>query len=1265
MAIANGVIGDIELLGFNFQNETVAELFAGLQPFNQQRFSDIFENSLAFDPFMPPGPIVFNQAATQNFGQKESVLSSGLYDLLVISDNLSQANTDMRRDELFDQARATTAHATFVEEFIVIDAFASDEASAAQLLADLTSLGLTFGSSFSNAVSGLLPLSMIGELEGLDGLVSVSETSLNLNVGSVTTQADSSARAEDGLSIGVLSDSFDNLGGFATDIATGDLPSNVNVLLDLSASEEGSDEGRAILQLIADIAPGSDLLFHTAFLGIASFANGIIALANAGADIIIDDVSFFASPFFQDGLIAQAVDQVAAQGVLYFSSAGNAGTDSYRSEFRASNGVIAGINTGGNGEMGQLHDFNPGAGVDNRQLLSLGDEQELLLSFQYDEATRVGPSSQGPVSDFDIYLLEAGTNNIVAVSDSSNATRAVEVISFTNETGSTQQYELVINRFEGSNNNLLQYIDFSGAANFLEFTTNSPTVVGQANAAGAVAVGAAAFFNTPDFGVTPPRLNGFSSVGGVDILFDVQGNRLPEPDVRRGPAFTAPDGGNTTFFGNDIGFDADTFPNFFGTSASAPAAAAIAALLLEAVPNATPDQVIQALIDTAIDIGPAGIDPASGAGLIQADLAIEALQNSVMPPPLGPTPNDDTLNGTDGADIINGLAGNDLILGLAGNDILDGDLGNDVLEGDAGDDVLNGGDGNDTLRGGDGNDTATGGNGFDRIDGAAGADLISGGANNDVLTGSLGNDTITGDAGNDFIGGGGENDLLDGGDGNDTIEGGLGADNVTGGTGADLLIGDAGNDTLAGGTNLDTLLGGEGDDSLLGEGAADSVSGGNGNDFIDGAAGDDTLVGGAGNDTIEGGENGADVINGDEGDDIISGGSGFDTLSGGDGFDQVNGDEGADSIEGGAGDDVLNGGSNLDTINGGDGDDTIDGGGAADTIIAGNGLNIVIGGAGNDNLTGGDDADNLTGGTGADTLTGGAGNDTLAGGTNLDLLNGGAGDDSLLGEGAADTINGGDGNDFISGAAGNDVGFGDAGDDTLLGGENGADSLDGGDGNDSISGGSNFDTLLGGTGNDTIFGDTGADNLDGGAGDDSLNGGTNLDTIIGGAGNDTIDGGGAADLISVVSGLNFIIGGAGNDTVTGGSDSDTIDGGSGADNLDGDAGNDTIDGGSNLDTITGGDGDDILTGGGAGDRFVFADNFGNDRITDFTIGSVGANPEQIDLSALTGITDLNDLTTNHLSADPVTGDAIITDGSNTITLEGISLGDLTADDFIF
>ena len=91
-----------------------------------------------------------------------------------------------------------------------------------------------------------------------------------------------------GLRIGVLSDSFDTItGGLDADIASGDLPDDVTVLLDI---DNGSDEGRAMLQLISDIAPDAELVFRTAFIGSADFANGIDELADDGCDVIVDDI---------------------------------------------------------------------------------------------------------------------------------------------------------------------------------------------------------------------------------------------------------------------------------------------------------------------------------------------------------------------------------------------------------------------------------------------------------------------------------------------------------------------------------------------------------------------------------------------------------------------------------------------------------------------------------------------------------------------------------------------------------------------------------------------------------------------------------------------------------------------------------------------------------------------------------------------------------------------------------------------------------------
>ena len=504
--------------------------------------------------------------------------------------------------------------------------------------------------------------------------------------------------------------------------------------------------------------------------------------------------------------------------------------------------------------------------------------------------------------------------------------------------------------------------------------------------------------------------------------------------------------------------------------------------------------------------------------------------------------------------------------------------------------------------------------------------------------------TEIGSSSNDNFVGTREEDFFSGGLGADTAVGGDEDDGFNGGANNDVLIGDAGNDTLIGGRGRDSLDGGADNDSLEGGTNFDTLEGGDGNDFANGGEAADTINGGAGNDTLIG-ESGADVLNGGLGDDVLDGGAQQDTL------------------DGGAGNDTLLGGTNFDTLIGGTGNDSLDGGEAADLIIGDAGMDTLVGGSGNDILQGGADNDTLLGGiTGRDTLEGGDGDDFLDGGSNFDSLVGGDGNDTIIGGIAgADTLIGGTGNDSLDGGSNADTLEGGAGNDTLIGGE-ASDLINGGIGDDEIRGDSGFDTINGGDGNDLIIDGIGADLLNGGAGNDTISGGTNFDTLIGGTGNDSLDGGGAADTINGGSGNDTLDGGSGADLLFGGNDNDLLLGGlTGRDFLDGGLGNDTLNGGSNIDTLVGGAGNDILSGGSGADEFVFENGFGTDRVTDFNLNVVG---EVIDLSGVSNITSFTDLQNFHLETD-ANGNAVIRDGANTITLEGITVSELQASDFLF
>src|SRR5262249_44289798 len=234
-------------------------------------------------------------------------------------------------------------------DWVTIDASASGDAG--RLQADLEALGAQGVVAFGRLVSARLPIAAIAALDGLARLPFARPAYRTTRAGLATSQGDQAMRADiarttlglsgTGVTVGVLSDSFNCKGGAAGDVASGDL-SPVNVVQDDPGCTSGTDEGRAMLQIVHDVAPGASLAFATADGGQANFANNIRNLKAAGARVSVDDVGYFAEPMFQDGIIAQAVNPVVAQGVTYFSAAGNSARQAYDHAFVAGSMYAAG-----------------------------------------------------------------------------------------------------------------------------------------------------------------------------------------------------------------------------------------------------------------------------------------------------------------------------------------------------------------------------------------------------------------------------------------------------------------------------------------------------------------------------------------------------------------------------------------------------------------------------------------------------------------------------------------------------------------------------------------------------------------------------------------------------------------------------------------------------------------------------------------------------------------------------------------------------------
>lgn len=508
---------------------------------------------------------------------------------------------------------------------VVVDVVAAGDVE--ELAAELQAQGMQPMAVYGRMVSGLLPIASLEKVAQLPSLKLARPAAAKAMTGAVTSQGDAAMLADDarssfgvdgsGITIGTLSDSYNCLGGAGGNVTSDDLPAGVQVLEEMSGCSGASDEGRAMMQIIHDVAPGASQAFHSAFNGTASFASGITDLAVvAGADIINDDVIYFAEPMFQDGPIAQAVDGVKAMGVAYFSAAGNQADESYEDSFRDSG--VSGTYPGS-----VRHDFDAGAGVDTRMQISIPGNTEVYFVLQWDDPFFSVSGAPGADTDMDIFLYSSSGQERASAIDNNLGGDAVEIFSYRTPRGQTSTYQIGIEHYAGPHPGTIKLVWF-GDMTINEFATHSATSYGHAIAAGGQAVGAARYDRTPAYGVSPPQLEYFSSYGGTPILFDTAGN--PVLDVRDKPDFVAPDGGDNTFFGSD--YEGNGSPNFFGTSAAAPHAAAMAALLLEYDNSLGVDALYDVMQGTAIDMETPGFDYKSGYGLVQATLALASL-----PPP--------------------------------------------------------------------------------------------------------------------------------------------------------------------------------------------------------------------------------------------------------------------------------------------------------------------------------------------------------------------------------------------------------------------------------------------------------------------------------------------------------------------------------------------------------------------------------------------------------------------------------------------------------
>jgi subtilisin-like proprotein convertase family protein len=433
------------------------------------------------------------------------------------------------------------------------------------------------------------------------------------NAGSVTSEGSTAMGAErarkffgadgTGVKIGVLSDSDD----FKEDaIATGDLPADT-VTVPGQDGRPGAGEGTAMMQIVHDVAPGAQIFFATAFLSPESFADNIRRLHfEFGCDIIVDDIIYFFESPFQDDIIAQAVADVIADGGMYFSSAGNEGnfddgtSGTWEGDFK-DGGELSTLPSGYS-----VHDFG-GKVISNRVELDGGP---LILHWS-DPGSLDNPLSS---NDYDLFVLDQDLRNVVVASTDiqDGDDSAFEFLGFI----IPANFRIVVAKHPAAEKRTIRTMAFRGE---LGIGTTSASY-GHSQAVNAFGVAAVDAFEAEggefvEGATTPVEL--FSSDGDRRVFYDRDGNPLTGSvtgtggQLRKKPDVAGADGVSTTV-------PVPGLDTFFGTSAAAPHAAAIAGLLKSASPTATAGQIRSALLNGALDIEASGRDRDSGAGIVSA-----------------------------------------------------------------------------------------------------------------------------------------------------------------------------------------------------------------------------------------------------------------------------------------------------------------------------------------------------------------------------------------------------------------------------------------------------------------------------------------------------------------------------------------------------------------------------------------------------------------------------------------------------------------------
>jgi Subtilase family len=412
-----------------------------------------------------------------------------------------------------------------------------------------------------------------------------------------------------GVKVGIIDVGFQ---GYPALLGT-DLPASVTVRNFVDGETQSNvnlttKHGTACAEIIHDIAPGAQLYLAKVgtLLDIEEAANWLQA---QGVRVISSSIGIYnVSPGDGSGYLENVIAAKRAAGITWFTAAGNDRQSHWGGP----------ANVGADG----LHLFDQPSGQ-NVNYFGPGDGDAYSIPSGYQIQVHVRWSDWTNVDqDYDVFLVRWSGSSWQAMSQSGGTNlqsgvvgqRPVETATATTS-GSSTAYGWVVDRHAGN-----KPVDFEMFAPLAPIDRQVPerSLANLADASSAVTVAAV------DVGSFAQE--DYSSEGPTNGPGGTASGGQTKPDI------SAYANVNTVSYGTDPMYV------FNGTSAATPHVAGAAALVRQAKPSYTPDQLETFLANRAKDLGSAGLDNAFGYGRVHLGSA-PTLTDTTAPSVTAPNAN--------------------------------------------------------------------------------------------------------------------------------------------------------------------------------------------------------------------------------------------------------------------------------------------------------------------------------------------------------------------------------------------------------------------------------------------------------------------------------------------------------------------------------------------------------------------------------------------------------------------------------------------------